>query len=577
MYDAMEFWSKGNISKSKEILNDALSGIAYFRDISSMGLMYARILMTEGNFSTAQTKLKNVLFIEPQRIEPLELINVFSKATSVVATESDVHIEATVKGMINGKEYFYTPTDIVKIGKAFYCLDNSNKTLIKLSQALSIESIIPLKGTFLPTRLGKTRDDKLIVLDYSGNTFILDPLDNMKVITRISTPMVAPIDVTLDRYGDLYILDQARSVIEVFSPQFLHLKTIHPFSDTANLVHISFNKNLSLLYVIDMNKKRIAVIDTETNSRSIHFFYTLIHEKNVVPISLEVSPYSDDVFVLWSDGRMIVYNATFSKEIGILQLHAPKEISAFHIFDKQLICLYRRLNSIYSYDVIYSGIGELPWIVGIDPSGFPKVKLYVRVSNAINRTTSLTKYDLQVWENNTRCDILKVEEKTMGIRILNSENNRVNVKELMDSMRNISLLGNIVEVRPNLSDITKAISTRCENILIISSKELKTLINKIGEDKLALIMKIDDIRPIIVGVQKRISEIKTFLYRTNGCFIKDISMLPSILKSLDSKVSEVVFKTNFIIPDSNTRDINVVYRGKDITHLDYIYYLPIRP
>ncbi len=578
MYDAIESWSRGNISSSKEILDKALSGIAFLGDISSMRLMYARILMAEGDFSTAQLKLKNVLFVEPQRIEPSEFTSVFSKLTSDVATESDVHIEGKIMGMMHGKEYFYTPTDIVKIGKEFYCLDNSNKTLIGLSQALSIEKIINLNDISLPVSLGKTLDNKLLVIDYTGSISVLDPSENMKVITKISTPIiVAPIGSVLDRNGDLYVLDQAKSTIEVFSPQFLHLRTIHPFSDTSNLTHISINKHLSVLYVIDMDKKRIAVIDNENRSHTVHFFHDLVNNEYIIPISLEISPYSNNVFILWSDGKMKVYDATLKHEIGNLKIYAPEEISTFHIFGKRLICLYRRLNMIYSYDIIFSGIGELPWIVGIDPEGFPAIRLYVRISNAINRTVDLMKDDIQVWENNVRCNILKVEEVKMNIRVLICEGNRnVNVKGLTSLIKSKMPLTRIVKVKANLSDIVNAISPKEDNFLIISSEELNTLMNKVGKAEMALIMKIDNIRPVIIDEQIT-PEIKAFLYKTNGCLVKVLSNLPFVLNSLNGTLNEVIFKTKFIISDSNTRDVDVVYRGKVETHLDYIYYLPVKP
>lgn len=294
---AIQNWGEADYVKAREMIEKAFEKPVYPRDIPKFWYFLAKLNIETGDTNRAIESLNNVLLIEPDRTEIIILLKVLDMLGEIESDENPIlglEYMTEILGFVDSYEFFYNPVASDVYNGAVYILDRANQYIFvsKYGQNSSIELDMGAPSSIVIDKL----TGRLYCSDLeSGKVFVFDLSEN--VIVEEFTGFKKPFVQTVDRLGNIYVLDPPNNRIAILSSTGKVIRYLY-LSDgyTVNIVNdldVSFDK----IIMQDLSSKAFRIIRTDSFEEE---FLIPFREESLAVCST-VGP-DGVILTVWDDG-----------------------------------------------------------------------------------------------------------------------------------------------------------------------------------------------------------------------------------------------------------------------------------
>lgn len=269
--------SNGNFVEAYNLSKKALSGRVFVNELPYFWYLRGKLAIANGIPDKAIEEFQTFLqLVRNDEIENLiNKVNYFRKINLSPSKKFELKYISTVNGIINGIEYFQSPTSLCVYGDIFTILDRKNKRIIyfKSGRIFKIKKV--------------SKDLKQLLYGHDGKLYLLDDKslydeNELELVSGLRTPYAAG----PDRDGNIIIVDFDRIIVY---NTYSKLVTENKLSNAtiAIDVEVTYDK----IYILDGLKQ---VIDVYLRKDFRKIDSLKLPEKTW---SFEVTPYGDIIYV----------------------------------------------------------------------------------------------------------------------------------------------------------------------------------------------------------------------------------------------------------------------------------------
>jgi len=299
---AIEEWGKSDYDSARMYIEKTFENPLYPGDLGKIWFFLAKLDIETGNSREAIESLNNVLLVQPNSTEILILLKSLKEISNIEKAENEIiglDYFKEINGYLNSYEFFYNPVSTEIYRDAFYILDRANKFIYVNRNNENI--ILPLEIES-PSSLVI---DKVAGIAYisdisSGNVYSVD-LETGEIINTF-TGFIKPFVKSVDRLGNLYVLDPPNNLLKIMSSRGLTIK--HIYLSSGYIPHIVNDVDVSgdMLILQDMSLKafRMIRIPSYEEEDLIDF------RENLLPVCGCIDG-DGNLINLWNDGTLTYY------------------------------------------------------------------------------------------------------------------------------------------------------------------------------------------------------------------------------------------------------------------------------